>query len=623
MVDAMDHRSRSEPAGEPESNQLRDDSAVGQQRVALGRALVARAGDIGTLVDRQFVVELQGKAFATARLGAELIARWLATDQTASASDEAVLSQQGELAILEDTGLAIVTKAYFAWRDITTTVLIEEGRRLKIDDELVTLAVDVVRFSCDGSLVRLIHQFDDTRRALQDRLDQEQAALAHQALHDQLTGLPNRSLLADRLRQSAQVQDRRPNGAMLLFLDLDNFKAINDRFGHSAGDCLLTTVAARLQELIRAGDTVARLGGDEFVILADDLDDPEAAARSLAERVHLVMRAPVPVGERQLHTSVSIGIAPVGPGSDPETCLAQADAAMYRAKRGGPARFELYSPAIGEDTHRNSQLAHELRMAHERGQLAVHYQPLFRPGGALVGMEALLRWRHPGLGEVTPDEFVPLLERSREIVPIGRWVLFEAARQCRAWQADHPGLSISVNVSVRQLQDLDFVDDVRHALAQSHLPADTLVLEVTESALAVDMVRIGMVMERVRELGVHLALDDFGTGYSSLLRLKGLPIDRLKIDRSFVSGLGSSSHDPTIIATVVDLAHKLGLAVVAVGVETGEELRAVSAMGCDEVQGFLLARPAPAGDFDPRPQVEEVDRAGRAMIEPRTVTGPG
>jgi diguanylate cyclase (GGDEF)-like protein len=622
MVDAMNPQSRSEAATEPGPEPHRD-QAVGDQRIALGRALEERAADIGTLVDRQFALELKGRAFATARLGAELIGRWLATDQMASARDETVLSQQGKLAIVEDTGLAVVTKAYFAWRDITTAVLIEEGRRLKIDDDQVTLATDIVRFSCDGSLVRLVHQFDDTRRALQARLEEEQAALAHQALHDQLTGLPNRSLLTDRVRQSAQVQNRRPHGAMLLYLDLDNFKAINDRFGHSAGDCLLTTVAARLQELVRAGDTVARLGGDEFVILADDLDDPEATARSLAERAHLVMRAPVPVGERQLHTSVSIGIAPVGPGSDPETCLAQADAAMERAKRGGPARFESYSPEIGEDTRRSSQLAHELRMAHERGQLAVHYQPLFR-SGEVVGMEALLRWRHPSLGEVTPDEFVPLLERSREIVPVGRWVLFEATRQCRAWQSRHPELSVSVNVSVRQLQDPDFVEDVHHALVQSRLAADALVLEVTESALAVDTVRIGMVMERVRDLGVHLALDDFGTGYSSLLRLKGLPIDRLKIDRSFVSGLGSTGHDPTVIATVVDLAHKLGLAVVAEGVETEEELRAVSAMGCDEVQGFLLARPGPAGAFDPRPRGAGVDRGvGRSMIGPRSVTGSG
>jgi diguanylate cyclase (GGDEF)-like protein len=623
MVDAMSPQPRSEMDPEPEPLPRRD-TTVGDQRMALGLALQDRAADIGTLIDRQFGIELKGRAFDTARLGAELIGHWLATDQVASAGDEAALSHQRDLALVQDTGLATVTKAYFAWRDITTAVLIEEGRRLKVDHGVVTLAIDIVRFSCDGSLIRLVHQFDEARRAVQARLEEEQASLAHQALHDQLTGLPNRSLLADRVQQSVEVQSRRPNGAMLLSLDLDNFKAINDRFGRSAGDCLLTTVATRLQELVRAGDTVARLGGDEFAILADDLDDPEAAARSLAERAHLVMRAPVSVGERQLHTSMSIGIAPVGPGSDPETCLAQADAAMERAKRGGPARLESYRPELGEDTRRASQLAHELRMAHERGQLAVHYQPLFRPGGALVGMEALLRWRHPSLDEVTPDEFIPLLERSREIVPVGRWVLFEAARQCRAWQAHHPELSVSVNVSVRQLQDPDLVDDVRHALAQSELAPGALVLEVTEAALAVDMVRIGMVMERVRELGVHLALDDFGTGYSSLLRLKGLPIDRLKIDRSFVSGLGSPGHDATVIATVVDLAHKLGLAVVAEGVETEEELRAVSAMGCDEVQGFLLARPGPAGDFDPRPPASGPAAApGRSMVGPRSVTGSG
>ncbi len=395
---------------------------VSPERVALGRALLARAVEVGQMVDEQFA-DLQGNAFTTARLGTELIGRWLATDEVASEDDEATLSQQGEQAILEDAALGNVAKAYFAWRDITITVLREEAIRLGVSDQLLTLATNVVRFSCDGSLVRIVRQFDQTRRTLQNRLHEEQAMLAHRALHDQLTGLPNRALLADRLRQSAKVQVRRGTGAVLLYLDLDNFKAINDRFGHPAGDCLLVAVASRLQTLARGGDTVARLGGDEFVVLADDLDDPEAAARSLAERIHQAMRAPVPVGERQLHTSVSIGIATVGPDVDPEVCLAQADAAMYQAKRGGPARYEAYNAVIGEDKRRSSQLAHELQVAHDRGQLSVHYQPLFTVGGDMVGMEALLRWRHPELGDVTPDEFIPLLERSREIVPIGRWVL--------------------------------------------------------------------------------------------------------------------------------------------------------------------------------------------------------
>jgi diguanylate cyclase (GGDEF)-like protein len=570
---------------------------LSDERIALGLALEARATEIGEMVNQQFQ-DLNGNAFVTAHLAAQLIGRWLATDEAASTDEIATLAAQGEQAIVEDAMLANVAKAYFAWRDITVAVLAEEARRLEVSDDLLSLACNVVRISSDGSLVRIIREFDVTRRALQRRLDEEQASLAHQALHDQLTGLPNRTLLTDRLRQSAQSLGRRENGAMLLYLDLDNFKAINDRFGHPAGDVLLVAVASRLQELVRPSDTVARLGGDEFVVLAVDLDDPHSAAQSLAERIHHAMRAPISVGERELHTSVSIGIAPVVAHADPEICLAQADAAMYQAKRGGPARYESYNPIIGEDKRRSSLLAHELRVAHERDQLSIHYQPLFKLSGGLVGVEALLRWRHPEIGAVAPVEFIPLLERSREIVPIGRWVLHEAARQCRIWQDEgRPDLTMSVNVSARQLQDPDFFDDVQQALAASRLAADSLVLEVTESALVSDMGRIGGVMQKVRDLGVHMALDDFGTGYSSLLYLKRLPIDRLKVDRSFVSGLGSSGQDPTIITTVVDLAHKLGLRVVAEGVETEAELHAVEAMGCDEAQGFLLGRPGPADAF--------------------------
>ena len=571
---------------------------VSEERIALGVALQARATEVGHLVDHRFAQALRGNAFVTARLATELIGRWIATDQVASPEDEKMIAMQGEQAILEDTSLDNVAKAYFSWRDATIAVLIEEASRLGTSEELLALACDVVRYSSDGSLVRVVRQFDKTRRTLQERLRQERANLAHLALHDQLTGLSNRTLLADRLRQSAHASHRKDSHAMLLYLDLDNFKAINDRFGHQAGDCLLQAVASRLSTLVRGADTVARLGGDEFVVLVEELDDPEGAARSLAERIHLAMREPVTFGERQLHSSVSIGIAPVPPGSEPEVCLAQADAAMYQAKRGGPARHESYNSAIGRDNRRRSRLADELRLARQLGELSIHYQPLFKLGGEMVGMEALLRWHHPELGTVPPVEFIPLLEQSREIVAIGRWVLEEATCQGRAWQMEgRPELTVSVNVSARQLQDPDFYDDVQHALMQSGLQPESLVLEVTESVLVMDIVRIGTVMQKIRDLGVHLALDDFGTGYSSLLYLRGLPIDRLKVDRSFVSGLGSSGQDPTIITTVVDLAHKLGLRVVAEGVETEEELRAVGAMGCDEAQGFLLGRPAPAQSF--------------------------
>jgi diguanylate cyclase (GGDEF)-like protein len=575
------------------------------ERIALGLALEARAVEIGEMVDRQFAEDLKGNAFVTSRLAAELIGRWLATDQAASRDEIATLASQGEQAIVEDAVLASVAKAYFAWRDTTIAVLTEEARRIQVSDDLLTMACNVVRYSADGSLVRIVREFDDTRRALQHRLREEQATLAHQALHDQLTGLPNRTLLTDRLRQVAHSLGRKDKSAVLLYLDLDNFKAINDRFGHPAGDGLLIEVASRLEGVVRSCDTVARLGGDEFVVLADELDDPDGASRSLAERIHRAMLAPVWVGDSELHTSVSIGIAPVLSDADPEVWLAHADAAMYQAKRGGPARYESYNPVIGEDKRRASLLAHELRVAHQRGQLAIHYQPLFKLNGGMVGMEALLRWRHPELGTVTPDEFIPLLERSREIVPVGRWVLREATQQCRRWQDDgSTDLVLSVNVSARQLHDPDFVHDVQSALSESGLAADSLVLEMTETALVTDVGRIGSVMRKVRDLGVHLALDDFGTGYSSLLYLKGLPIDRLKVDRSFVSGLGTSGQDPTIISTVVDLAHKLGLQVVAEGVETEAELHAVEAMGCDEAEGFLLGRPGPPDAFTSRPRVQ-------------------
>ncbi len=588
----MDGRPAADPPAGPAPE---PGDTLDPDRVVLGRALQARAEGVGHLVDEQYTDALRGEAFATSRLATELIGRWLATDQAATSEEITLLARQGEQAILFEAELCDVAKAYFTWRDACSAALVEEAARLGSPEELVETALAVVRFSCDGSLVRIIRQFDATRRALQERLREEQATLAHQALHDQLTGLPNRTLLLDRLRQATQAADRRSSRAILLFLDLDNFKAINDRFGHPAGDALLVEVARRLRDLVRGSDTVARLGGDEFVVLADDLGDPEAASRALAERIHRALRPPVVVGDRELHTSVSIGFTQVAPFADPEVCLSRADAAMFHAKRGGPARHEGYTEDIGQASRRQSQLADELRVAHGLGQLSVHYQPLFQLGGELSGMEALLRWCHPELGNVRPDEFIPLLEQSREIVVVGRWVLLEAARQCRVWQDEgRSGLTMSVNVSAVQLQDPDFVRDVETALRESDLEPGYLVLEVTETALVLDIARIGATMQQVRDLGVHFALDDFGTGYSSLLYLRGLPIDRLKVDRSFVSGLGSAGQDPTIVSTVVELAHRLGLRVVAEGVETQAELDAVEAMGCDEAQGFLLGRPGPA-----------------------------
>ncbi len=454
------------PTDLPEGESGAPRGAPEAERMALGLALQARADEIGGQVASRFPEFLSSEAFASSRLGTELIGRWLCTDQAASGEEELALSRQGQQVVLMEVDLAMAVKGYLHWRDLCTMAIRDDADRLGLDEGLVELACMVVRLSCDGGLVRTVRAFDETRSILQERLRKEQANLSHQALHDDLTGLPNRTLLADRLRQAARSASRSEAGPMLLFLDLDNFKAINDRFGHSAGDSLLVAVSERLLGLVRASDTVARLGGDEFVILAEDQDDPMVAAQSLAERIHQTMQAPVNVGDRELHTSVSIGITKVVPDADPEDCLAQADAAMYQAKRTGPAHFEVYNTTIGDGTRRESLVADELRVAHSKGELTLDYQPIFRLSGGrpsgLVGMEALIRWGHPELGSVAPVEFIPLLEQSRQIVPVGRWVLEEAALQCRDWQDQgFPGLTMSVNVSARQLQDAGFFEDVQ------------------------------------------------------------------------------------------------------------------------------------------------------------------
>ena len=571
-------------------------------RAALGAALRARARPIAAEVASHFPAHIRATVDGSARLATELVGRWVAAGEQGVWQDRHDLASQARQAMLVESDLAGAVSCHLTWRDLCLVALDEDATRLGIGPDIVSAARAIVQLSCDGALAATARAFDELVQVLQEGPSVKGQDGSHQVLHDDLTGLPNRLLLCDRLQQAAKTGDRRAARSMVLVLDLDNFGAMNNRFGRPAGDALLVEVAHRLDELVRSTDTVARIGDDEFAILAADLDEPGDAAQSLAERIHQAMRTPVAAGDCELHSSVSIGITEVARGVDPETLLAWADAAMRRARLGGPARYAVHDVSVGAEYRRESRLADDLRAAHGRGQLSVDYQPLFRLGagslGGPVGMEALLRWDHPLLGAVDPDEFVPLLEQSRHIVPVGRWVLGEAASQCVEWQRERPELTVSVNVSARQLQDPDFVGDVRAALVGSGLDPGHLVLEVTESVLVVDVVRVGAAMQAVRDLGVRMALDDFGTGYSPLLYLQGLPLDRLKVDRSFVSGLDASGHDGTVLRTVVDLAHKLGITVIAEGVETAGELRAVGAIGCDEVQGFYLGGPAPADHHD-------------------------
>ena len=436
--------------------------------------------------------------------------------------------------------------------------------------------------------------------ACQDVTAQREAAeaLSKLALHDPLTGLPNRSLFMDRLGQALRRLDRSDRVLAVLFVDLDRFKAINDRFGHAAGDEMLTGVAARLREVLRPHDTVARLGGDEFVVLCDDLDDDRAALR-VAERVLGALDRPVACGDQEVVCSASIGIS-LTRRSDvtPDALLRDADMAMYRAKETGRHRIEVFDNTARLRTQARIQTAEELRKAVEANQLRVVYQPIVHLGEATpAGVEALVRWQHPRRGLLTPAEFIQLAEDTGLVVPLGAWVLRQACRDLtevldRGALGDGPAdLVVSVNLSARQLATPGLVPMVESVLADAGLAPWRLCFEITESVLMDDVDTAIAILSDLRALGVRLAIDDFGTGYSSLGYLKRFPVDIVKLDRAFVGGLGSDSAADAITAAVINLGHALGLSVIAEGVENEEQLTVLRALRCDKAQGYLWSAP--------------------------------
>ena len=431
---------------------------------------------------------------------------------------------------------------------------------------------------------------------------QVEQRLAHQALHDPLTGLPNRLLLLDRLEQ-AMARARRSGGwTGVLFFDLDRFKVVNDGLGHGSGDELLMAVASRLVSSARPMDTVARFGGDEFVVLCEDMPD-EATAAVVADRIGAAVRHPVRLGDRDVTVTVSIGIATDRAGAaDPEGLLRDADAAMYEAKLRGRGRHEVFDTTMRTRVVERLETEAALRRALEHQEFRLVYQPeVSLRDGAAVGVEALLRWEHPERGLLSPASFMPLAEETGLIVPIGAWVLDEACRQLQEWRQAHTGLCdliVWVNLSARQLAERDLTDVVARALANSGLEPANLGLEITESAVMEDLDATGHALIRLKTLGVGLALDDFGTGFSSMNYLKQFPVNLLKVDRSFVAGLGSNTGDSAIVAAVIGLAQSLGLATVAEGVETFEQLSALHTLGCSFAQGYFFGRPRPPADVE-------------------------
>jgi diguanylate cyclase len=430
------------------------------------------------------------------------------------------------------------------------------------------------------------------------------ASLAHlaawrlneqQGLRDPLTGLANRTLL---LETTARMLARRSGPTSVLFLDLDDFKDVNDSRGHAVGDQLLTTVSQRIEGCVRSVDQVARLGGDEFAVV---VAGSAGTAAEVGERVLGALADPVVVDGRAIHVRVSIGVADSTSAGDRSagTLLRNADLAMYLAKSSGKNRVVVYAEGMERAAQSKAELITDLDSAVAEGQLAVHYQPTVElSGGATTGYEALLRWQHPTRGLVPPMEFIPLAEESGAIVEIGRWVLTEATDQAARWSREtgRP-IDIAVNLSPRQLLDDDVVSTVRAALADSGLPAGQLTLEVTEGVLIDDVEAVVDVLRALRGLGVRIAIDDFGTGYSSLSYLRRLPADVVKIDRSFVQDLGSGGRSTTLVASIIELARSLELEVVAEGVETEDQAAAVQALGCEYAQGYLYGRPAPAEEM--------------------------
>ncbi|HYC44590.1 MAG TPA: EAL domain-containing protein [Burkholderiales bacterium] len=438
------------------------------------------------------------------------------------------------------------------------------------------------------NFVGVLNDITETKR-YQDELE-------HHVNHDALTGLANRHLLQDRLQQALFRANRRNLRCAVMFLDLDHFKLVNDGLGHHAGDALLKRVAAELLTLLRPEDTVARFGGDEFVLVATEVQDLNDVT-DIAARIVSRLSMPMQIDREEISVSASVGIA-VYPldGDSVEELLKNADAAMYHAKSGGRNTFSYYSKEMNVSISAQFALKNKLAKAIENNELVLHYQPQADARSVdLVGFEALIRWEHPELGRVAPDKFIPLAEESGLIVPIGEWVLLTAckfAAELRR-QGKHCG-RVAVNLSARQFYQANLAQVIERILKESELPPQCLELEITESMMMGNMDKVIRILTVLKEMDVQLAVDDFGTGYSSLGYLRRFPIDRLKIDRSFIDDVPASQHDSTIAKAIISLAHNLNLSVIAEGVETRAQLGFLAENGCDEIQGYLLSRPLDA-----------------------------
>ncbi len=469
-----------------------------------------------------------------------------------------------------------------------TALIDKNGAQIPIEDSIAPIR------DTKGNLLGAVIVFHDVSVARELSL-----RMSHLAQHDGLTDLPNRILLYDRLTQAITLAKRRRKKLAVLFLDLDRFKHINDSLGHAIGDRVLQSVAERLRHCVRNTDTVSRQGGDEFVVLLSEVRKLQDAA-VCAEKILAALSEPFAIDRHSLYVTTSIGIATYpDDGHDADTLMKHADLAMYQAKESAANTFRYFERQMTLHLVERQEIESDLRRAIDREQFVLHYQARVNlVTEQIVGVEVLIRWKHPDRGLVQPDKFMTIAEESGFVVPLGRWVLREGCRQGRAWlDAGMPPVRVAVNISAVELRAKDFVESVRSVLAETGLEPGNLELEVTETALLQNSKAVATVLQAIKDLGVHLALDDFGTGYSSLSHVRRLPIDALKIDRSFIRELATNSEDASVVRAMISMGRSLQMKVVAEGVETREQLECLRRYGCPEGQGYYFSRAVDAENF--------------------------
>jgi diguanylate cyclase (GGDEF)-like protein len=573
----------------------------------LGKALKARTGKVVAAMlrlseesSRQLEPAVEERFLRVGHVSTIAVSRWMAGEGSEVAREvgqEAWLIF-GQLASQRTAPLNEVTKRCLRWCEAAREVLCECALELELEPAVLEQALAMLQRSLNVTLVRMCESFETERQRADEELTHRQRELAFMATHDALTGLPNRTLVLDRVEQLMLRARRNQTPLAALFIDLDNFKTINDSLGHGVGDELLRAVASRLTAVIREADAVGRLGGDEFVVITSEMSfasGPELMAERLLEALDQPFKL-AGSGQPGLKVSASIGIA-VGERASADELLRDADVAMYQAKWDGRNRYVLFESGMQTAVQSRMELEMDLQVALENEEFFLVYQPTFnlqemRP----TGMEALIRWRSPSRGLVQPNDFIPLLEETGMITEVGSWVLQEACAQCASWRESRHRVGIAVNVSARQLDQDELVQDVERALARSGLEPDALTIEITETAVMRDIERSAARLTSIKQLGVRVAIDDFGTGYSSMAHLQRLSVDALKIDRSFITQMTHNDEGETIIRTLVQLGKALSIETFAEGIEQITELSLLRGERCDSGQGFLLARPLEAAD---------------------------